>query len=172
MRSRLQTSLAAFGYLGCMKVRNVKSTRCWPISLVPMLALAAAAQVPSSGWNSVQAISPGTEVRVTSGGAMDVRGKLASTTDNSLTISLGRSQRSFSRAQIVSVAVKKTGHRLRNTLIGLGVGAAVGLVIGLATANQCEGEITCGLVGATGPIGGTVVGLVWPTGGWREIYRR
>jgi hypothetical protein len=79
------------------------------------------------------------------------------------------------RTQVVTVAVKKQGHRLRNTFIGLGAGLGVGLAAGAIAAARCDG-LLCGLAfpvyGAAGMIAGTATGVLWPTGGWRTIYRR
>ena len=76
------------------------------------------------------------------------------------------------------VSVKKGGHRKRNALIGLAVGAGAGLAIGLATRpgpNQITvipaGAVVGGLT-AAGAIVGAIVGVVIPSAGWREIYKK
>ena len=146
-----------------------------PLALLPLLTLAAEGQTATPNWDSVRAIARNTEVRITYDTAKPIRGSLESTTDLSLT--LGPGAQSFARPQIISVSVKKKGRRVRNTFIGLGVGLAAGFGIGAAAAGGagCRGGF-CGLaIGAIGGIGmlsGTVVGVAWPTGGWREVYRR
>ena len=145
--------------------------------LVPLIALAAAGQTATPDWDKVRALTRTTEVRIASDKAQSVQGRLESTTDVSLTVSPG--VQSFDRTQIISVSVKRKGHRVRNTLIGLGVGLAAGIGIGAATVSRCQGKICgiaagamIGVVGGIGMVGGTVIGVVWPTGGWREVYRR
>lgn len=155
----------------------LKLNPIWPVSLLPILALSAAAQSSSPDWESVRAITRTTEVQIVSDNAKAVRGNLESTTDISLMVSPG--SQSFTRPQIVSVSVKKKGHRVRNAFIGLGVGLVAGIGIGLATASRCQGEI-CGIaagagvvaVGGLGMVVGTVAGVAWPTGGWRQVYGR
>jgi hypothetical protein len=151
--------------------------RLCSLALVPLIALAAAGQTATPDWDKVRALTRTTEVRIASDNAKPIQGRMESTTDVSVTMSPGA--QSFGRTQIVSVSVKKNGHRVRNTLIGLGVGLAAGIGVGVATASRCQGQICgiaagaeVGIVGALGMIGGTVIGVAWPTGGWREIYRR
>lgn len=145
--------------------------------LLPLIALVAGGQTVTADWDKVRALTRETDVRVAYDNAQSVQGRMESTTDASLTMNPG--SRSLPRTQIVSVSVKKKGHRVRNTLIGLGAGLGIGLGIGFATVSRCQGEI-CGIAagagvgvsGALGMIGGTVIGAVLPTGGWREMYRR
>lgn len=118
-------------------------------------------------------IAPGTEVRVVAGNSRPVRAKLESISDTALVVTSATGAESFQRPEIHSVAVKKKGHRLRNTFIGLGVGTAAGAGIGAAQASGCK-DFLCDLAvpvfAVIGFLAGTVTGLVWPTGGWREIY--
>jgi hypothetical protein len=144
------------------------------IVLLPVLAIAAG-KAPISDWGSVQTIAPGTQVRVVAGGAKAVGGTLVSVTDTTLLIlSVGAGQQPFEKAQIASLSAKKQGHRLRNTLIGLGVGLATGAAIGVA-AGECKtckpNQSTMGY--AMGGFGflGAVVGAVWRTGGWSKVYQ-
>jgi hypothetical protein len=157
--------------------------------LIPLLSLAAAAQTPASKWESLKALSPGTQVRVASiqskpGSSKPMQGALESVTDSELVIlpvdvKSGTGPQSIPRAQIASVFVKKEGHRLRNTLIGMGVGAALGVGIGYGIGRgqgNCPGgcslDVDGGMFagGVLGLLGGTFTGLLWPTGGWREVY--
>ena len=143
------------------------------ILVIPFLSLVAAGQAPTSNWDTVRALAPGIQVRIAAGKSKPVRGKLESVSDSNLIVSNATGVESFQRPEVHSVAVKKKGHRLRNTFIGLGVGTAAGLGIGGAAASGCK-EFLCELAvpvyGAIGFIAGTVTGLVWPTGGWRQVY--
>src|SRR5579863_1264608 len=110
--------------------------------LLPILSLAAAAQTPASQWDTLKMLAPGTEVRVASANAKPIQGALESVTDSDLVFTQAGGPKSFSRAQILSVSVKGKDHRLRNAMIGLGVGTAAGLAIGFgvghAQANNCS----------------------------------
>lgn len=126
---------------------------------------------------NVQAIAPGTQVRVVIGTAKPVMGSLESVTDTDFVLTQGTGSQSYARPQIRSISVRKKGHRLRNTLIGLGVGAGLGLAVGYGFGRNCPGWF-CGLsadadtaVGGVGGLAvGTLAGVFWPTGGWRKVY--
>jgi len=151
--------------------------------LVPFLALTAAGQAPASKWDKLRMLASGTEVRVAAGTAKPVSGALESVTDTTLVIlTVGSGPQSFDKTQIASIEVKQPGHRLRNTLIGLGVGAGAGLIGGVAGTSNCSRLSSGGwdslchdaiaAVTIAGAVVGTVVGVAWPTGGWRKVYER
>ncbi len=136
----------------------------------------AAAQTTATSWNSVQALPAGLEVRIAAG-ARTIRGRIDRVSGEAIAVTSGKGQEMFSQQEISRVSVQKQGHRKRNALIGLGVGGAAGLGVGLA-ASSCGGFgcIGAGAVEIGAPIAfavvGTVVGAVIPTGGWREVYRK
>ena len=152
------------------------------LPLIFSLVAAAQAPAPASNWDHVKMLSAGIEVRVVAGTSKPVVGSLESVTDGELILRLAAGPQTFPRPQIMSVSVKGKGHRLRNALIGLGAGLAAGIAIGAVVgkeqSNSCRGEILCGisvpldagLGGGIGLVGGTLTGVVWPTGGWRKIY--
>jgi hypothetical protein len=152
-------------------------TRAAVVFPAALLSFSAMAQPPSSNWQNVRAITRTTEVRIVSDNTKPIRGSLESTTDIALILST--TAQSIGRPQIASVSVKKKSHRRRNTFIGIGVGLVAGVGIGMASASRCNGEI-CGIAaaggvavgGALGLVLGGVAGVAWPTGGWREVYRR
>ena len=145
------------------------------VLVVPFLSLAAAGQTPTSNWEDVKVLAPGTEVRVAADNSKPIRGKLDSVTDSNLVLRLTTGTQSFPQPEIHGVSVQKKGHRLRNTLIGMGLGTAVGAGIGASQTSGCK-ELLCDLAlpvfAVIGFVGGTVTGLVWPTGGWRQVYAR
>jgi hypothetical protein len=145
--------------------------------LLAVLSPTLVAQTNVADWNAVKALTVGTEVRITSG-SRSIRGEIERTTDDVLVVTSRKGQEMFERQQVSVVSIKKAGHRKRNTLIGLAAGAGGGLAIGIAArAKPGQWEIisndvvTAGFV-AAGAIVGTVVGVIIPTGGWREVYRR
>jgi hypothetical protein len=151
----------------------------------PLVAFVAAAQQPASNWENLKTVAPGTQVRVVSGTSLKpIQGRLGSVTDTDLVLGRGASQQSFLRPQVSGVFVEKSHHRLRNALIGLGVGTGAGLLIGFGVGHAQEsgcrksGGWFCGLDagvetgvgGVAGLLGGSLLGAFWPTGGWRKIY--
>ena len=144
-----------------------------------VFALAAAAQSPAQNWNNVKALAIGTNVRVLAG-SRTVGGQVQGVTDDSLAVDSGKGQEMFAQQQVIRVSVKEKGHRGRNTLIGLGIGAGLGAAAGLEERTEGSRPLPLGrskalnaAIGAV-PLGliGTLVGAVIPTGGWREVYKR
>lgn len=141
-----------------------------------LLTTTMAAQT-TADWNAVKALTGGTEVRITVG-SHTAHGEIDRATDDILVLTSRNGQEMFDRQQVSVLSVKKPSHRKRNTLIGLAAGTGVGLGIGIATRpkpGQLEvvtpGAITAGLT-AAGAIAGTLVGVIIPTGGWREVYKK
>jgi hypothetical protein len=146
-------------------------------ALLALLATAMAAQTSVANWDTVRALTNGTQVRITAD-SRTVRGKIDRITDDALMVTSGKGPETFDRQQVSVVSVEKSGHRKRNALIGLAVGTGVGLGIGIAARskpNQLEiipnSAVTAGFTVA-GAVVGTIVGVVIPSGGWREIYRK
>jgi hypothetical protein len=150
-------------------------------ALLALLATTAVAQKKAGDWNTVKAISTGTDVRVTTG-SRTVSGTIDRITDETLTMTSGKGSEMFSQQDVARVSVGKKGHRGRNALIGLGIGTGAGIGIGLGVghANDCSTGWFCGLNtgiggavgGVIGLVGGTAIGALIPTGGWREVYEK
>jgi hypothetical protein len=145
--------------------------------LLALIATTLAAQTNVADWNTVKALTTGTQVRITIG-SRTVRSEIDQATDGALVVTSGKGREMFDRQHVSVVSVKKLSHRKRNTLIGLAVGTGVGLGIGIATRpkpGQLEvitpGLVTAGFT-AAGAIGGTLLGVIIPTGGWREVYKK
>ena len=142
-------------------------------------ALAAAAQSPAQDWSAVKALAAGTSVRVSSG-SHTINGQVQSVTDESLSIDSGKKQQTLDRQEVLRVSVKKTAHRGRNTLIGLGAGVAIRATVGAASHKDCTGFCIfyttrgqdAGIGALVFGVVGTAAGALIPTGGWREVYKR
>jgi hypothetical protein len=143
-----------------------------------LLATVVPLAAQTSNWASVQALSSGTEVRISTSGSKPVRGQIQSVTADLLVLNMKNSQRMFTRPETTRVSVKEKGHRGRHALIGLGIGGAAGLALGAGVdaGTTCgigcfspnEGKIIFTPLGA---VIGVVVAVLLPTGGWLEIYR-
>jgi hypothetical protein len=145
-------------------------------TLVAALAVSATAQPakPIAQWANLNLLENGSEIRVVLAGGKTWRGFLQSVSPDSLAINAATSQESLSRQQIKLVSQKRPGHRGRNTLIGLAIGAAGGLGTGAAIDHGDRGWFPNFGKAVFTPIGaiiGAVVGVAIPTGGWRVVYR-
>ena len=143
-----------------------------------ILAATAGAQQDNTvaNWANLNQLVQGSEIRVTLTTGRTVRGFIQGVTPESLAINATTSQETLLREDIRRIALKSTGHRGRNTLIGLGVGTAAGLALGAGIDSHAgpgnwfpnAGKAVLSPLGA---IVGTVVGVALPTGGWHDVYR-
>lgn len=146
--------------------------------LTLLIALTAAAAIAQkNNWANVKGLPIGGEIRVSLEGGKSYRGQVQNVTDESLIIVAASSQETLARAQIKKVSTKGDSHRLRNTLIGLGVGAGTGVAIGAGVDSGCNGNCWFGnnigkeVLTPVGAIVGTLIGVAWPTGLWHDIYK-
>ncbi len=118
-------------------------------------------------------------MRITAG-SRTVRGKIVRVSDEDLLLVSGKGQEMFGRPDVTRVLLKGDSHRGRNSLIGLGVGAATGATIGAAAHHDCTGwcifATSRGVDAAGGAIVlgaiGAAVGALIPTRSWLEVYRQ
>ena len=145
-------------------------------TMAAALAAGAAAQPakPIEQWANLNRLESGSEIRVVLAGGKTLRGFLQSVSPDSLAINATTSQEALSRQEIKVVSLKRPGHRGRNTLIGLAIGAGGGLATGAVIDHGDHGWFANFGKAVFTPIGaiiGTVVGVAIPTGGWRVVYR-
>jgi hypothetical protein len=183
MLTTLQGRSACVRCTGVLPLAAMLTTQfvCRLGALLALVATTAVAQKSASDWNTVKALTTGTDVRITTG-SRTVSGKVDRITDETLTMTSGKGSEMFSQQDVTRVSVGKNGHRVRNALIGLGIGTGAGTGIGLGVghANDCSKGWFCGLGtgiggalgGAIGLVGGTAVGALIPSGGWREVYEK
>ena len=160
-----------------LAIMTVPQSVCRLAALLALVAAHLTAQTSVNNWNTVKALTSGTSVRITAG-SRTVSGKVDRITDDALVATSEKGEEVFDRQQVSVVSIKKPSHRQRNALIGLAAGTGVGLGIGLAARSRSgqleivpNGAITAGCAVA-GALLGTIVGVVIPTGGWREIYKK
>src|SRR5215831_5550108 len=90
------------------------------VELAPALPL-------SETWESLGKVNSGAPIEVVTSDRVE-RGEFVSSSTESLTIQTRRGEQRFLRQEVVRVVSRRQSRRLRNVLIGVGVGAAIGLV--------------------------------------------
>jgi hypothetical protein len=136
---------------------------------------------PAHDWASLghtPAISAGAEIEARTTGNKRYRGQFKAADEDALVMIIANDEQRLPRATVSRVSVKKPGHRLRNVLIGLGIGAAAGLSLGAIADARCTGKCVEGTMPLGKEVGtplglliGAIIGVALPTGGWREVYR-
>ncbi len=94
----------------------------------------------ASDWGRVTGLGPHTAVRVKTFDGVTHRGELQSADADVLRIDRAGQEVNLSRADVMRVEVRVPFRRLRNMLIGAGIGVAVGVVAAFATCPSCAGE--------------------------------
>ena len=118
-------------------------------------------------------------MRITTG-SRTLRGRVLRVTDESLVLGSGKSQEMFPQQEVKRVLLRGDSHRGRNSLIGLGAGAAAGLITGAVGHQDCTGwcifytsrgtDMAAGAI-VLGGIGAAVGALI-PSRSWLEVYRQ
>lgn len=140
--------------------------------LAASLLAAQNAAPASASWEKAAALRAGRTVRVQTG-AERYDGTLVSVSDSALALRLpSGSEVSVNRQEIQRIAVPKSSHRMRNTIIGSAVGVAVGVVIygTLGAWFRNEGNESTEYMLAVPIAIGTGIGAALPSGGMKTIY--
>jgi hypothetical protein len=133
-----------------------------------------------TNWDNLKQLAPGDAIRVVLKDGTAYRGKLEIVSDAEILVRTEMGNQTFTRQSVQQVSSKRVSHRKRNAFIGLAVGAAAGVIVGVASPELGTGTcssgscVDAGPVAALGFVGGAVgtgIGALFPTGGWREIYR-
>lgn len=119
----------------------------------------------SRTWESLGKLDSGAPIEVVTSDRAE-KGELVSSSTESLTIHTLRGEQRFLRKEVVRVVSRNQSRRIRNVLIGVGVGAAIGLVtdqtLGAYLRNESNPSVArpliwtlpvafCGGIGAAFP---------------------
>ena len=98
----------------------------WLLMALASVGLVLAAPA-SKTWESLGQLNPGAQIEVVTSDRAE-KGEFVSASTESLTIHTRRGEQRFLRSEVVRVVSRTKSRRTRNVLIGVGVGAAIGLV--------------------------------------------
>src|SRR5580704_7737208 len=131
-----------------------------------LACLLAMPSVVSAQWENLNTLQAGQKIQVVQNSKKD-SGTFLSVSDNEISLQGKSGAQKIQRQDVRSVNLMVNKHRLRNTLIGAGVGAGAGAGIGAAAWEPhgfAGGRGTGAAVGAViGAAGGAVVGALWPS---------
>lgn len=106
----------------------------------PHAVLAQATPAPIRGsWEGLKAVPPGDELSVSLRNGQTLKGRLSGVSDTSLTLAQRKKSTDVSRGDVLKVHRVISKSAKRATLIGLGVGAGVGMASSVAAAKSGPG---------------------------------
>ena len=131
----------------------------------PQITFAQVTPAPIRGsWEGLKAVPPGDEVAVGLRNGQKLKGRLISVSDTGLTLAQGNNTTDVSRGDALRVHRVVSKSAKRAALIGLGIGAGVGLIGSVAAAKSGGGEGDADLgaliVGAIGAGAGALIGYI------------
>jgi hypothetical protein len=125
------------------------------------------AQNNQASWNNLKALQPGQKIQVLETNSTKLSGTFVSVSDTAISVELGSGPQMLQKPEVKSVKLMENKHRLHNTLVGAGVGAAAGAGISAAaweSSGFIGGKGTGAAVGAgIGALGGAAVGALIPS---------
>jgi hypothetical protein len=153
---------------------EIMQTRILAVSVLALVFPSGALARNSKSWSNLAELKPGEQVVVMAVDGARHRGAFRGYSDEAITIREGNRDLTTERTQVQAITVSAPSHRLRNTLIGLGIGAGAGLALdrslGAYLRNESNPPGARALIwGLPIAIGGTI-GAVIP--GQRTIYSR
>jgi hypothetical protein len=118
---------------------------------------ASLAQSNSASWDNLKALQAGEKIQVAQIKLNTVSGPFVSVSDAAISVEVEGGPQTIQRQEVRSVRLARHGHRLRNSLIGGGVGAGMGA----ATDKLCQPcffSISRGTVAEVFAVGGFAIG--------------
>ena len=110
-----------------------------PLLLVAVLASPAAAQELAGSFDQLRVlVKPGDTIRVTDDAGQEARGTIAALTSTSLELLVAGSRRNFLESDVRTIRHRRSDPLGNGAKWGFGIGAALGLLGGLAVASEYE----------------------------------
>jgi hypothetical protein len=141
--------------------------------LVIALLLAGGAAAAPKTWESLNQLHPGEPIEIIRGDRA-VKGDFVSSSTESLTIRTPVGEQRFLRPDVARVISRARSHRLRNALIGAGVGVAISIVtdqtVGTYLRNESNPDAARPVIWTVPIAAGAAIGAAIPS--HPTIYRK
>ena len=150
-------------------MRNILLLTC-----VLGISCASWAQGDQASWASLSTLHAGQKIQVVEMNSKKHSGTFVNSSDTAISFQDTAGQQTIPKQDVRRVKLMENKHRLRNTLIGAGVGAGAGTVIGAASFQPCSpsqsfciqpiGRGAIAAIGAVvGAVAGAIVGVLLPS---------
>jgi hypothetical protein len=125
-----------------------------------------------AAWDALGSIDQGHRIRIETS-AKKYTGAFVGASGDAIRLNAKDGQISISRTEVVRVYLQSHSSRLRNTLIGAGIGTAVGVIawstLGRLLRNEGAQDTESRILAPPIAIG-AAVGAVLPTGSMKKVY--
>ena len=157
-------------------MRREKSAIQTAASGLLLLALCVApawAQKPEESWDNLGQLQAGQKVEVIDQNLKTIHGTFVSFSEERISLRQGKREVFIERGNVLRVGALSSSRRLRNALIGAGVGLGLGVVGGTGVLVAAGGSDSPGVVLGPAAAVGMGVGAAggYFSGGYRTIYR-
>ena len=147
---------------------------------VLMMPCAVFARTDQASWENLSAIGAGHKIQVLELNSKKISGTFMNFSSTNISLQAQSGSQTILRQDVRGVTLMENHHRIRNTLIGVGIGAGVGAGIGAAAYHPCTSAgfgcagyagrgIPVGIGAVIGAVSGAIVGALWPN--HKTIYR-
>jgi hypothetical protein len=128
----------------------------------------------AQSWEAVRGLRAGDSLRVLDAAGKERKGVFVSASPESLSMRTSAGETAFDRAQVRRVRIRSGRKRLRNVLIGAGIGLVAGVIVdqtlGLRFRNESSQDNGLRALTYVAPIA-IFGGVGAATGSYRTIYR-
>ncbi len=148
--------------------------------LVTMVSIPLFAQQrPNQSWDDLNRLQAGQKVQVVQMDMKSLKGRFLGFSEEAISVRVKEDEVAVARADVLRISLRGKPKRLRNTVIGMGIGAGLGLAVGaVGDARSGGNPASTGFGPDLGkriytPLGfviGGVVGVAIPPS-YRTIYR-
>lgn len=128
----------------------------------------------NSRWENLRILRPGQQIRVVLNDAKSYQGEFQALTDEGITLRRAAGEQRFARNDVLRIYFRSKNHRVRNMVIGVGIGAVLAALAVKANSSTWFENTGMRDIGWVWPVGLGVfggIGAAIPTGGWHEVYR-
>lgn len=107
---------------------------------IVMLLACSGLSLPAQSWEALSALAPGDKIKVADAAGRQHHGRLNAVSNQSLSLETGRGIVEIERARVSQVQVRASSRRMRNILIGAGIGLALGVAFDQTAGRYLRNE--------------------------------
>ena len=145
------------------KVAHMRQAR-WVVLFLFTFPFTALGQALQDSWHNLEQLQRGQRIQVVDVHMKTLNGEFVRLSQDTFTLRVKKGEVTIGRLDVIRVSTRDTSKRLRNTLIGLGIGSAGGLALGFGIMERETGF--AGAVAGTavffGGVGAGVGALIPP----------